>query len=193
MTILAKSTDTVNSLSAQLDAVIDGIVGPGFDHRDVEYLASHFSVSQLRREIHGAELRHSIVSALAIEHHFPFPFAEFAKACRLALKLKLAATPRPAPRRGRGGAPLPSISEVKARLDIVNVVGQYTTLRKAGRNYLGLCPLHDDRHPSLTVYPDRQSWHCFGCNRGGDVLDFIMAAEGLDFKQALDRLAGGVP
>jgi DNA primase len=83
-----------------------------------------------------------------------------------------------------------AIDEVKQKTDIVEIVGQYTSLKKAGRNFTALCPFHSEKNPSFFVYPEQQSWHCFGaCNTGGDVLSFIMKKEGLDFGEALRLLA----
>jgi DNA primase len=83
-----------------------------------------------------------------------------------------------------------AIDEVKQKTDIVEVIGQYTTLKKAGRNLTALCPFHSEKHPSFFVYPEQQSWHCFGaCNTGGDVFSFIMKKENMDFGEALRMLA----
>ena len=83
-----------------------------------------------------------------------------------------------------------AIDEVKQKLDIAEVIGQYATLKKAGRNLSALCPFHSEKHPSFMVYPEQQSWHCFGaCNTGGDVFAFIMKKEGLDCGEALRLLA----
>jgi DNA primase len=82
------------------------------------------------------------------------------------------------------------IDEVKQRTDIVEVASQYTKLTKAGRNFKGLCPFHSEKHPSFFIYPEQQSWHCFGaCNTGGDVFSFMMKQQNLGFGEALRLLA----
>ncbi len=82
------------------------------------------------------------------------------------------------------------IDEVKQKADITEVISQYTTLAKAGRTLKGLCPFHSEKHASFFVYPEQQSWHCFGaCGTGGDVFTFIMKKEGLSFGEALRLLA----
>jgi DNA primase len=82
------------------------------------------------------------------------------------------------------------IDEVKQRTDIVEVINQYTKLTKAGRTFRGLCPFHSEKRPSFFVYPEQQSWHCFGaCNTGGDVFSFIMKKQGIDFGETLRLLA----
>ena len=83
-----------------------------------------------------------------------------------------------------------TINEVKQRVDIVELVSEYVPLQKAGRNFKGLCPFHSEKHPSFFVFPEQQTWHCFGaCGTGGDVFSFIMKKEGMDFGQALHLLA----
>ncbi|MBG7616822.1 MAG: DNA primase [Chloroflexi bacterium] len=82
------------------------------------------------------------------------------------------------------------IEEVKQKTDIVEVVSQYTKLTKAGRTLKGVCPFHSEKHGSFFIYPEQQTWHCFGaCNTGGDLFTFIMKKENLGFGDALRLLA----
>jgi DNA primase len=83
-----------------------------------------------------------------------------------------------------------AVDDVKSRLDIVEVVGSYVSLQKAGRSFKAPCPFHNEKTPSFYVHPDRQSWHCFGaCSTGGDVISFVARKENLDFMGALRLLA----
>ena len=79
--------------------------------------------------------------------------------------------------------------EVRNAIDIAQVVGERVTLRRAGRTWKGLCPFHAEKTPSFTVNPERQIWHCFGCNRGGDVFAFLMEMDKVTFPEALQSLA----
>lgn len=83
-----------------------------------------------------------------------------------------------------------TIDDIKARLDLIDVVQSYTPLKKAGRSYKGLCPFHNEKTPSFVVFPDTQTWRCFGaCGDGGDLFSFVMKAEGWDFSETLKVLA----
>ncbi len=83
-----------------------------------------------------------------------------------------------------------AVDEVKNRTDIVELISGYVPLKKAGRNYKGICPFHAEKTPSFVVFPDTQTWRCFGaCGTGGDAFRFIMQAEGMDFSEALRELA----
>lgn len=87
------------------------------------------------------------------------------------------------------------IETVRDRSDIVDLIGSYVTLRRAGSNYNGLCPFHSEKTPSFTVFPDTQSFFCFGCEAGGDAFTFVMRTENLEYGEAVEFLAkrSGVP
>ena len=89
----------------------------------------------------------------------------------------------------------PFIETVRERSDLVSVVSHYLTLKKAGRNYTGLCPFHTEKTPSFSVNPAKQFFYCFGCGAGGDVFRFMMKIEGLLFPEAVEKIAedSGIP
>ncbi|MEP0804774.1 MAG: DNA primase [Chloroflexota bacterium] len=85
-----------------------------------------------------------------------------------------------------------TIDEIKSRIDIVDLVSEAgVKLRHAGKNYTGFCPFHENKHtPAFVVWPETGTWRCFGaCNEGGDIFKFVMKKEGVDFKEALQKLA----
>jgi DNA primase len=81
------------------------------------------------------------------------------------------------------------LEEVRTRADIVDVIGAHVRLKRAGRNFVGLCPFHNEKTPSFSVNPERGFFHCFGCGAGGTVFNFIMRTEGLNFPEAIESLA----
>ncbi|HHV92945.1 MAG TPA: DNA primase [Firmicutes bacterium] len=87
------------------------------------------------------------------------------------------------------------IAEVRERNDIVAVISEYVELRKAGKNWKGLCPFHREKTPSFNVNPEEQFYYCFGCGAGGNVINFLMAVENISFREAVERLAerAGIP
>ncbi|MDU4277183.1 MAG: DNA primase [Finegoldia magna] len=88
-----------------------------------------------------------------------------------------------------GFIPQDKIDEIKSVADIVSVIGDYVELKRAGSNYVGLCPFHNEKTPSFSVSPSKGIFHCFGCGVGGDVISFIMQKEGLSYPEAIKFLA----
>ena len=78
---------------------------------------------------------------------------------------------------------------IRAASDIVDVIGSYLPLKRAGANFVALCPFHKEKTPSFNVNPHRQIFHCFGCHKGGDVFTFVKEYENIEFMEAVRRLA----
>ena len=85
--------------------------------------------------------------------------------------------------------PASVIEDLRYRCDIESVISSYVSLKRAGSNLKGLCPFHSEKTPSFTVYPETQSFYCFGCGAGGDVINFVMRTENLDYRAAIETLA----
>ena len=85
------------------------------------------------------------------------------------------------------------LDEVRDRSGLVSVIGRRVRLQKKGREYIGLCPFHNEKSPSFTVNEDKGFYHCFGCGEHGSVFDFVMKVDNLSFPEAVERLAGGWP
>ena len=79
--------------------------------------------------------------------------------------------------------------EIRSRNRLEDLVGTYLTLKRSGKSLTGLCPFHNEKTPSFSVSPDKQLYYCFGCGASGDVFDFVMQYERLDFVEAAKRLA----
>lgn len=92
----------------------------------------------------------------------------------------------------RGLIPKAFIQDLLSRVDIVDVIGQYVTLKKRGQAHLACCPFHQEKTPSFNVTQKKQFYHCFGCGESGDVIAFLMAYERLTFQEAIEKLAGQV-
>lgn len=82
-----------------------------------------------------------------------------------------------------------TISQIKSKLDIVDVIGSYISIKKSGRNYKANCPFHGEKTPSFMISPELQMYKCFGCSAGGDIFKFVQEIDGIDFVQALELLA----
>ena len=81
------------------------------------------------------------------------------------------------------------LQELKQKSDIEDIISSYVSLKKRGRTFVGLCPFHNEKTPSFTVYPDTESYYCFGCGAGGDVINFVKRIENLDYLDAVKMLA----
>lgn len=81
------------------------------------------------------------------------------------------------------------LDEIKSKSDIIDIVSQYVVLKRAGRNYMGLCPFHKEKSGSFCVSPDKQIFHCFGCGVGGNVFHFISKIENLSYRESIEMLA----
>ena len=84
--------------------------------------------------------------------------------------------------------PQSTIEDIRERTDIAEIVSQYVELKRTGANLKGLCPFHQEKTPSFIVSPERQTFHCFGCDRGGNVFTFVMEMEGVNFPEAVRSL-----
>jgi DNA primase len=85
--------------------------------------------------------------------------------------------------------PETTIHEIRERIDVVDLIGRYLSLKPSGRNFVGLCPFHNEKTPSFNVNRERQIWHCFGCGEGGHAFAFLMRHENLTFPEAVRQLA----
>src|SRR5579864_3897225 len=82
------------------------------------------------------------------------------------------------------------VAEIQSKVDLLAYVSQFVTLKKKGREYVGLCPFHAERTPSFSLNAEKQVWHCYGCDAGGDLITFVRRYENVDFPDALRMLAG---
>lgn len=166
-----------------------------FDGRDIDHILTmpdgetvnvyRFTPTELRRQIHACDVQAAVCLQFG-EDDWAAIYEDLKRTMGLALDILISDQPKT---KGRPGKESIDIAALKARNDIVDVAARYTTLRKSGQNFTGLCPLHHEKAPSFYVFPDRQSWRCFGaCSRGGDVIALVMAAEHLDFMGAVEAL-----
>src|SRR6202040_3030890 len=109
--------------------------------------------------------------------------------------VSLTSLPGPNERKIQSVIPSETIEQVAAANDVVEVIGSYFPLKRAGANFKALCPFHQEKTPSFHVNPQRQTFHCFGCGVGGSVFRFVMEYEHLDFPAVVRKLAArvGIP
>jgi len=101
----------------------------------------------------------------------------------------MSAAPRTSPAPGRGFDDRAALEEVRKRTDLVELISRHIALKRRGGRFWGLCPFHQEKTPSFSVNAERQQWHCFGCEAGGDVFAFVMRTDNVDFAEALRKLA----
>lgn len=154
-----------------------------FDLKDVEYLANKLEIPQLQLEIKRSRFVEGYHSG-CVDYNTNEVVIErdYQAACKQAIDIIRSRQPKPTATSNK----FIDIDSLKSSLDIVDVAERYTKLVKAGKNFKALCPFHSEKTPSFMVYPDQQSWHCFGaCNTGGDAISLFMKAENTDFKGAI--------
>jgi hypothetical protein len=176
-----------------------------FDQRDAEYMSSLLTISQIKREIDRCNIVIEIRDAGCGMEPLPdswlawilyqigrdwkyftsFPWDTWRDCCRQALQMKKATAPTYAP--GPEHTKV-DVSKLKEHINIVDLISEYTTVRKSGSRFTAVCPLHEDNHPSLVIYPETQSWHCFQCSAGGDAIEFIQRIQHTDFVHAISIL-----
>src|ERR1700674_605470 len=88
-----------------------------------------------------------------------------------------------------GLVPPTVLEQIRTASDIVEIIGSYLTLKRAGANFVAVCPFHKEKTPSFNVIPHKQIFYCFGCHKGGDVFRFVKEYESIDFPEAVRRLA----
>jgi hypothetical protein len=148
------------------------------DAQDINTLVDRFDSEQLRNEITTARKR----LKGEIDYHWQAYYEDYIKACQLAIHILWKPRPHKDPKFRE------SIEDIKNRIDLAEYIGRFVKLNKCGSKFQGLCPFHaDKRTESFTVYPN--GWHCFGCNKSGDLISFVMNYENVDTKQAIERLS----
>jgi hypothetical protein len=159
-----------------------------FDADDIDYLVTKFSIPELNKEIRNAQQK----KLLAFDDHdltLESFWNKYIDSCKLAINIQNSLEPI-THNLNHGKTPFESIESIKSRYDIVEFIERYVTLKKSASRFVGLCPFHNDKkHPSFTVYPQDQTFHCFGCSTHGDLITFFMKYEHIDIKEALQRLS----
>ncbi|MFC1873883.1 CHC2 zinc finger domain-containing protein [Chloroflexota bacterium] len=161
------------------------------DHQSILFIndsgnaIQRFSIPELRRHIHRCNINASVAGFLGNEEEAGF-HRWLSETMQAALHILLS-HPKTS---SQGETRTKTIQDIKSNTNIVEIASHYLPLRKSGKRFTGLCPFHSEKHPSFTVYPENQSWYCFSCNRGGDVIDFIRLIENTDFQSALSILGG---
>ncbi|PYS20546.1 MAG: hypothetical protein DMF72_20780 [Acidobacteria bacterium] len=149
----------------------------------VGLMIPHAKLVQLPQEVgQGGDITDFLVGLKRSREHF-LELLENAKPVPPLLP-----APQPRKRKLRSIATIERIEQIKADVPIAQVIAHYVPLKMSGRNVIGRCPFHDDHNPSMVVYPHSATFHCFGCQKQGDVISFLRDKENLSFYEALDAL-----
>lgn len=172
-----------------------------FDAGDVDYIAVEIAEAQCANPVDvmladaaAAEVRADVAEDLDQDHAAAGYYRDYARMVRLACRIAAwnkAAAQAEQPRKPGHLPPRPDAATIKAQIDLVSFIdGKYVRLMKAGRDrFVGLCPFHEDRNPSMSVWTDGR-WHCFACGAGGDVFEFVKRWHHCEFREALDIIGG---
>lgn len=158
-----------------------------FNDTDVAFIVERFGLEGLREERRKAESQLHIALYMDDDTGIAF-YEQYLEIINTGIKLIQFRTPKQKLISGQI-----SIQQIKGEVDIVSIIEKYLQLRKTSSRFSAICPFHQHKDPnnhSLMIYPESQSWYCFGCLKGGDVIDFIQNAEHCDIKQAAAILRG---
>lgn len=160
------------------------MVETAFDLSDVDYLAKYFDIRELRRMITISRQKEGVYRS---DHDTYNEYLERELQTLYQKTLDFLVNFQPKHTEVKTG--YVDIDNLKIKADIVNIAERYTHLRKSGKNFIGKCPLHVEKSASFYIYPEQQSWHCYGaCSTGGDVISLVMKVEHVDFKGAIALL-----
>jgi hypothetical protein len=171
-----------NLLNMKLDASIlkgSGIVEPKIRELDEEIMKSKDHIETLIRQISKLTSDEQILCNSILKNTLIKDLVELENQRSRLLRYKRL----PSPQRNKKTGRLDVESAVSH--PVLFIAEHDTRLRRSGKTFTGRCPLHDDRSPSFYIYPETNSFYCFGCNQGGNTIDYVMQKEGLDFKRAV--------
>jgi hypothetical protein len=160
-----------------------------FSAHDIDYLVLHFSDEQLQHELKKARLDLNTAKSMGTESEQAY-YADYIEAVTMALEIVRSNRPVPAVSEAKNKNRLADPQDIKGRLDIVDVIGHYLQLKKSGKYFTACCPFHEEKSPSFFVYPEQKTYHCYGCQKHGDIFSFIQEIEHTDFNGALQILEG---
>lgn len=158
-----------------------------FGAHDIDYMVLNLSEEQLSYELKKARLELHTAESMGTLTDQAY-YADYIEAVTMALEIVRSNRPVPAVSEVKNGQHATDPRDLKDRLNIVDVLGHYLQLRRAGKYFTACCPFHEEKSPSFFVYPERKYYRCYGCQKSGDIFSFVMEIEHIDFKGALQIL-----